>query len=369
MTERPIYTYQTRLTVTAEQSAQLDRYAALHGQIQRTLFAALKAGRDLNELKVEFCAKYGVTARQFNALRIELDGKTQSITERRKSLLTEATARIKKAEKVVKKLAERAPGSFKLHHKKRRLATLKSRQSAMQRDHDAGEVRLCFGSKKLFHAQFDLEANGYASHAEWRTDWQRSRSEQFFVVGSGDETAGNQTCQASANENGALTLQLRLPDALESVDKRLAVTQVRFAHGHDDISAALASSENVSAVSASGRITRKRTGTPLSYRFLRDEKGWRVFVLVMAAPVAVASSKLLGAIGIDINADHLAVAETDRFGNLARALRLDAVTYGKSQDQSKAILGDVSKEIAKLALLAGKPVAIERLDFTKETQI
>ena len=58
MTDRPIDTYQTRLTATAEQSALLDRYAALHGQIQRTLFAALQAGRELNTLKVEFCAKY-----------------------------------------------------------------------------------------------------------------------------------------------------------------------------------------------------------------------------------------------------------------------------------------------------------------------
>lgn len=220
MTDRPIYTYQTRLTATAEQSALLDRYAALHGQIQRTLFAALQAGRELNTLKVEFCAKYAITARQFNALRLELDGKTQSIKQRRKSLSSESASRIKKAEQVVKKLTLRAPHSFTLHQKKRRLETLKARHGAMTRDQETGNVRLCFGSKKLFRVQFDLEANGYASHAAWLTDWQRSRSEQFFVVGSQDEITGNQTCQARLTDTDAdgksFALKLRLPDAMKA---------------------------------------------------------------------------------------------------------------------------------------------------------
>lgn len=164
MTERPIYTYQTRIAVTSEQSVLLDQYAALHGKVQRALFAALGAGRPMNELKVAFCKKYGLLARQFNAVRIELDGKADSIKERRKSLITESAARIKKAEQVVKKLSLRAPHSFKLHHKKRRLAMLKARYDAMEQDHASGAVRLCFGSKKLFRAQFALEANGYADH-------------------------------------------------------------------------------------------------------------------------------------------------------------------------------------------------------------
>jgi hypothetical protein len=54
----------------------------------------------------------------------------------------------------------------------------------MQTDHKAGKVRLCFGSKKLFNAQFDLQANGYADHAGWKYDWLNARSDQFFVLGS-----------------------------------------------------------------------------------------------------------------------------------------------------------------------------------------
>ncbi|MBK6999809.1 MAG: hypothetical protein IPH35_07535 [Rhodoferax sp.] len=83
-------------------------------------------------------------------------------------LIIEAEKRIRKAAKVVAKLETKVPGSNKLHQKKRRLVALQDRLVALKADQETGVVRLCFGSKKLFHAQFDLEANGYADHEEWK---------------------------------------------------------------------------------------------------------------------------------------------------------------------------------------------------------
>lgn len=37
---------------------------------------------------------------------------------------------------------------------------------------------------------------------------------------------------------------------------------------------------------------------------------------------------------LDINADHLALAETGRFGNLMEIKRLDCVTHGKTVEQA-----------------------------------
>jgi len=368
MSDRPVFTYQTRLVLDATQASILDAYAELHGRAERTLFAALRAGNPVNELKREFLPRFGLTARQFNALRVGLDGKIASIKERRPELIAEAKSRIKKAESVIAKLSGRAPGSNKLHQKKRRLATLKARCAAMEADQAAGAVRLCFGSKRLFHAQFDLAANGYASPAAWKADWQRTRASQFFVLGSGDETAGNQTCQATLAANGTLTLRLRLPDALVALggSKTVNLTGVRFAYGHDQIVAALTSSQRIHARTKDGKATIKRIGTALSYRFLRDDKGWRVFASVQARSVEQVSSAALGAIGVDINADHLAVSETDRFGNLIGAKRMDLSLYGKTQKQAKALVGDVVVAIAAQARNAGKPVVMEVLDFQRK---
>ena len=45
--------------------------------------------------------------------------------------------------------------------------------------------------------QHHLEHNGYGSHEEWLQDWQDARSDEFFVLGSRDETAGCQLCVAA----------------------------------------------------------------------------------------------------------------------------------------------------------------------------
>ncbi len=134
MSSHPIFTYQTRPVLDAGQALVLDAYAKLYGYVERSLFAAMQTGKTLNELKREFLPKFEITARQFNAIRVGLDGKVDAIKQRRPELITEAQSKIKKALKTVAKLEQKAPGSNKLHQKKRRLATLQARLAAMQAD-------------------------------------------------------------------------------------------------------------------------------------------------------------------------------------------------------------------------------------------
>lgn len=91
-----------------------------------------------------------------------------------------------------------------------------------------------------------------------------------------------------------------------------------------------------------------------------------MFVSVAATPTAIVSHKEIGTIGVDINADHLAVAETDRFGNLLGVRRIDTPIYGKSTNQAKAIIGDAVVFIATQAKQANKPIVIEKLNFQKK---
>lgn len=385
------FTYQTRLAVDPVQSAALDAYAELYGTVERTLFARMCAGADRGELKSSMCAHWGVTARQYNAISFGVKGKIDAIKERRVGLLRELQQRIGAAEKVLEKLAKppscesadrRRARRFEIHQKKRRLANLRCRLAAMAADHQAGRVRITFGSKKLFRAQFDLANNGYGRNEDgaqdaWRADWIAARCSQFMVLGSKDETAGCQGCVATLVADGSLTLRLRLPDSVAEglastgVGKHLLLTDIRFAYGYDEIVAALRSSSSAATVAGGQRrtsvkVVRRLTGTAITYRFARDRKGWRVFVMIAISARASACSANLGAIGVDINADHLAVSETDRFGNLVRARRLATLTYGKRSEQRKAIFGDNAVWIARLALTAGKPVFIERLDFSQK---
>lgn len=366
MSGRPIFTYQTRPVLDAVQTSALDAYAKLYGQAERSLSATIQAGGTANDIKRAFLPRFGISARQFNAMRIGLDGKIASIKERRPELIDEAESRIRKGAKVFKKLEAKALGTNTLHQKKRRMAMMQRRLVGMKADHAGGAVRLCFGSKKLFHAQFDLAANGYADHAVWKREWDEARASQFFVLGSQDETAGNQSCQASVAEDGSLSLQVRLPNSLAKHGRHAIVRDVRFAYGHDAIVAALASSKRIHCQTKAGEPTVKRVGTALSYRFVKDDTGWRVFVSVEARSVEATSRKEHGAVGVNINADHLAVSETDRFGNLIDTRRIDLVTYRKTTDQAKALIGDAAVRIVAQARASGKLVVMEALNFQKK---
>jgi IS605 OrfB family transposase len=343
-------TYQCRIAVGAEESALLSSYAAIYGTAERTLFARLSAGGNLTDLKREFIIKFGITARQFNAVAAGVKGKILSVKEHRAVLINDAERRVAKAKKVLSIISD--PG--KRHQKKRRLATLESRLRRMKADHDTGIIRLCFGSRKLFLSQFDLAGNGYPSLDAWRQDWQDSRKAQFFAIGSKDETAGCQTCVATVSEDGSISLRLRLPNTLP--DKYISTSGIRLNHGHGNVLAAIG--KNLSGD--------KNDWQAINYRFLKDGKGWRVFITVSLPEVPRLSVRGAGVIGIDINEHHLSVTETDRFGNPVEYFSVPCVTYGKTADQRNAIIGDAVKSVVAFAQEKRKPLVLEKLDFRKK---
>ena len=69
---------------------------------------------------------------------------------------------------------------------------------------------------------------------------------------------------------------------------------------------------------------------------------------------------------MDLNADHLAVCETDASGNYVHAFSVPLVTYGKSAHQAEAIIGDAVARVVGYAREAGKPIVIEKLDFRQK---
>ena len=352
--------------------ALLSAYADLYGRIQRKLFAQVSAGRSAPSLKQEYLQRYRIPARMFNAARVSLEGKVASVREQQLMRQDDLQRRIVRAQR---QIAQASPGTGRewLHQKKRRLGNLEAKLERLESDLESGRIRLCFGSWRLWRKQHALEANGYASHAEWLGDWRSARSDEFFVLGSRDETGGCQLCVATVDDEGSLTLRLRLPDALVGeFGKYLTIKGVRFKYGHEQVLAALESN-------AEYAVFRRRHGEKLarqsglgqavSYRFKRDGKGWRVFATTQMAAAPVVTDKTRGAIGVDLNADHLAVSETDGDGNWVRSWRVPLVTYGKSRHQAEALIGDAVSSVVGHARDVGKPIVLEKLDFRQKRAI
>ena len=149
----------------------------------------------------------------FNGMRGSLEGKVASVREQQLLRRNALQGRISRAQEQIAQTGEGVRRDW-LHQKQRRLGNLRGKLAKLEDDIESGRVRLCFGSRKLWRNQYALEANGYSSHDEWLRDWRSARSDEFFVLGSRDETGGCQLCVATVADDGSLTLRVRLPDCL-----------------------------------------------------------------------------------------------------------------------------------------------------------
>ena len=269
-------TYQTRISCD---DAALSAYAALYGRVQRRLFAEVSSGRSAATLKSAYLREYGIPARMFNAVRVSLEGKVSGARE--SQLLHAETLKglVRRAGRELANAGKRGD-RHGVHQKVRRLDNLRSRLARVEADIAAGLVRLCFGGRKLWRKQHHLEANGYGSHEEWLAGWRDARSGEFFVLGSRDETGGCQLCVAEIAGDGSL--RLRMPDCLAGEHgKYLVIEGVKFAYGHGQVLAALQANLEFAEYRrkhGDKAVRAASLGQAISYRFKRDEKGWRVFV-------------------------------------------------------------------------------------------
>ena len=340
-----ILTFQTRLLLDHKKEEVLQECAYLLNTVERSLHAEVAKGKSSASCKNDFLKAFGITARQFNACRVSLEGKLSACKAGQERSLSSLKQQIDALDMQIQTLARKPSKRFSLHQKKRRRHTLTSRLAAM--DKKQQRIRLCFGGKKLFSAQYHLEKNGFASHAEWRKNWNAKRNSEFFVLGSKDETAGNQTCTARLQDK--LVLRLRLPPALEKLHgKYLEIEDVEFAYGQKAILDALKNKQ------------------ALSYRFKRDAKSWKVFVSTAIKKPETISKEEQGVIGLDLNVDHIAYIETDRFGNFIKKEIFSWISYGKTKERLKALTADICKTIVDKAKEVKKPIIIEKLDFQKK---
>src|SRR5450755_2780446 len=222
-------TYQARLAV--DDDAPLRAYASVFSRALRSLHASRHSGSVLS--KPRFMRKFGLTSRQYNAVKFSLDGMESSIVALRPGRTADLQQRIKAADKKLAKLLDPKPKksarkksvartfeqlradavraaeslALKIHNVTRRRADLARRLAALQTE---DLPRICFGSRKLFNAQHHLHENGFDSHQDWLLLWQEKHDSQFFVLGSKDESGGCQGCVMTHVGDNRFALRLRL---------------------------------------------------------------------------------------------------------------------------------------------------------------
>jgi IS605 OrfB family transposase len=368
----------------------LEEMAERHTCIEHKLYAAIAAGKFAEKtFKTEFSEKHNLTSRQFNSMALEVKGKISGVRECLKENILVLEARLKTLKgavsdlkhliKVGKDSKGRVFGKERmakkrrnLHEKQRKVDRLQFKILAMQARVDAPAPGICFGSHALFMKQFDEGV----SIVEWRKEWQSARKSQFLVVGTGSEETGCASCQATLEADGTITLRLRPFNAMlakrtnasgQSTDKMkrrktitakasdfVVIRGVEFKHGAEYIKDALA------------RNQEKGKRTPLTYRFIRDDRGvWYVHASLSIPDTAIFDTQD-GAIGLDFNEDHIAATVVDRHGNFVCCRRFELDLYGLSSLQAKDKIRCVARDVTAWAKSLGLSVIAEDLDFQKK---
>jgi len=345
----------------------LDDIGDRYGHIKRSLFKdSIRSDSKPVTFKNKYLVKYGITARQFNAIRYDLDGNISSAVEVLKLRIANLENKIKSHAKWIKdkekkivdirkdvKLSKQEKTSrikshrFLVHNKKRKLHLSEEKRVKLTDDLDKGRIRICFGSKKLYHKQFNLAENGYASHDNWLSDWKTARSSSSFCLGSKDETSGNQTCTLGVDGS----LRIRVPNYLiQQYGKHIAISNVTYPYGQKYIEQALL------------------RGQAITHRFVRGEKGWYLHSTVDIPEKETVTEKPqeIGCIAVDVNEKEIASSETDRFGNLVGHTTYPACVKDRTTAQAEAIYGDLCARIVDRAVETGKSLAHENLDFEKK---
>jgi len=349
------FTAQTRLHVLAKDVAFLKAYAGYMSMVERRLFARMFKGEKLSQIKKSFLPQYQITARQFNGIRVSVEGKIKSRKECQVNQRDQLKESISSKKKWLKSKGKQLPKmpcpqkrqklAFSIHHKKRKLHQQEIRLDTLVEEIKNGVVKICFGTKKLFKKQFNLVENEYNTFADWKKDWLASRSNSLFFIGSKDETAGNQTCSLIDNR-----LRIRVPNKLTHQYGKYYLLPVSYSFGQAEVDAALLNKQ------------------ALTHRFLLKECAVYLYTTVdiPESPIKTAPARQNGVLGIDFNANNIAICNVDRYGNFLASKTIPAHVANKSTAKTKAIYGDIVKDIVLEAKQQGKPIACEALDFKKK---
>lgn len=336
----------------------LDSMSELYSTVEKDMHVCLMRGEKIAVVEKRLSCKYQVDITTIRNVYHNLKGKHQSIKELRKVQIKDLKSTIKSIDSAIKKRSAKktitARDKFIIHQKKRRLGIKKHKLKVLQDK----PISLCFGTKKLFLAQYHLKENGYSSHGEWLHDWRAARKSGFMMVGSKTYASGNQLCRLT--EFGQLTITVP-PCLLKQFGSHISCNGINFRYGQEFINIALTPTRH-----KRGNGYRNGTEKAVTHRFVNKDSKWYLHTYVELPDIPIVSNRKNGAVGIDLNVDNIAWAYCNSEGNLKQHGQINIDLTNKSSGQATHILSRAIGQIIDTAVEYQCPIVIEKLDFSSK---
>jgi IS605 OrfB family transposase len=239
------------------------------------------------------------------------------------------------------------------HAKSRRLTVLEDRHAAQVADWEEGRVHVVRGGKRLLNTRHHLD-QAQLTETAWRARWEAAR---FFLSADGE----------SGKRHGNETIRIT-PDGQVSIRLPAPLTHLANApHGRYVFSCLVAFSHRGTAwadrVEADGAV---------AYRIHLDvgRSRWYVTASWTPAPAPQVPWKAAlahGVVGVDTNADHLAVWRLDAHGNpIGNPHRFEFDLSGSASHRDAQVRHALSRLLRWTTASGVKTIAVEDLDFARE---
>jgi len=392
---------------TADEAAFLNEYLNHYNHIKFITASKIKkkslTGLSISQIK-SLCDRNDILPyRIFNAgLYQQIHGQIKSQLSNKENYLDNVRDKIKSVEKKLQKqlntvilINSMTPVQRNYAANRKRLAKavvnsatyrnqllrLRSREQRLSHEIANGDFKICYGSAGLLSKRNRIHVNDKEKLSSWRKQWNALRYGQMLFVGSTDELLGNSNANIALDENNQFILNITVPVSMKKqygFSKVSVPVKVSYyteeLKNHIDFhlyckKACKHTKAEKEAAKARGKALKVPTSS-LSIRLMRNAKGdYDIGIGLNTSLERRPELKTVegyGLIGVDINPDHLDVAETDAKGNYLRGWSVPVDLKDKSTKQRKTILSQATKSIVDYALSVGKSVVIEDLDFTKK---
>ena len=300
---------------------------------------------DKSKWNTHLQTKYRINKRQAGGIIALAIGKVDSAKECRQNHIKQLEAKLKSAKEWVRKAIKKLKLGEKFYAKKNWIESKTGCNFPISSSCKSKSTNWQYEWFKIHNKQRYIHTLvNRIKHLKLATLRVKVPHGEIFIIGSKDESYGNQACQWDGS-----TLTMRVPYCLEdSFGKTVSSTIGNF-------------DRNIDRLPDTGAKT---------WHFTFKDGRWVVAVQFTAAPVPKVSRPIqYGCIGIDLNPSSIGWAYVDFQGNLTAQGTIPLQT-GLPTGKQDAQIVDACLQLTILATTFACPIVCESLDFAaKKTQL
>lgn len=196
---------------------------------------------------------------------------------------------------------------------------------------------VCFGGKKLMKSRNTVYKD---NHDEWLKQYRNRRNCQMTITGRSQGKWCNNLFKYDGNDNMTYN----------AVSKDKYNIKLDFPYCKDELLRVL-------------NMKHSTPGKAVCYTLVRKNGYFIIRAIIELAKRTLMYNGYNGVIGVDINSNHLALVETDRYGNIVNTWSINLDLKGKTSGQRKHIIREAALETVDKCDRSYKPMVLEQLDF------